>query len=65
MVQEGLAADVKTTLMSFAKCLCRLIYVPLVWLFGLVGNADPRWSLALCLVVFLPASFIIVRKLKR
>ena len=64
-VQKHADPSEQTSVISFAKVVAQLIYVPAVWAIGLVADWQLNYSALMTLTIFLPAGIIILTKLKR
>ncbi|MBP6038325.1 MAG: MFS transporter [Candidatus Saccharimonas sp.] len=54
IVQQYVERDEIATVMSVADSLGRIMYIPLVWLFGILASHTPRLTMLANLVVFVP-----------
>ncbi len=64
-VQKHVDPSEQTSVVSFAKVVAQLIYIPAVWAIGLVADWQLNYSALMTLAIFLPAGIIILIKLKR
>lgn len=65
IVQRHSPADSQSTVLSVASSVAQLMYIPLVWGFGALGDAGPQWSIAANLALFAPVLVVIYRNLRR
>ncbi|MBP9667789.1 MFS transporter [Candidatus Saccharibacteria bacterium] len=64
IVQSFIRRDEISTVMSVADSLARVLYIPLVWLFGWLAIASPQYTMAANIVVFVPLMLLVTYKLK-
>ena len=64
-VQKHVDPSEQTSVVSFAKVIAQLIYIPAVWVIGLAADWQLNYSALMTLAIFLPAGIIILTKLKR
>ena len=64
-IQKHVDPSEQTSVVSFAKVIAQLIYIPAVWAIGLAADWQLNYSALMTLAIFLPAGIIILTKLKR
>jgi len=64
MLQEEIPADTQATALSIADTFSQIIYAPLVWIVGLAGSANIRFSMIATIVIFAPFMLLTAKKLK-
>ena len=64
MVQKYAKPSEQTSVLSITKTLAQLLYIPVVWLVGYVSDFQLEYGLFVTVVIFLPLSLIIIKKLK-
>lgn len=63
MVQLAAPASNQAIIVSITKSASQLLYIPLVWVVGLVGDIDIRLTMVATIVVFVPLAAITARRL--
>ena len=64
MVQKYAKPSEQTSVLSITKTLAQLLYIPVVWLVGYVSDIQLEYGLFVTVVIFLPLSLIIIKKIK-
>ena len=65
MVQEYAKSDEQTSILSFASTVGKFIYIPTIWLTGVVADLDLRYAPFVTLVIFGTLGSIVLVKLLR
>ena len=65
MVQKHAKSSEQTSVLSLARVVSDLLYIPSVWLIGLVADIRLEYSLLTALAIFLPLSIIAIIKVKK
>lgn len=65
LVQQEVAPSEQTSVVSLAKVLGQLIYIPAVWLIGLAADIDLRYAAAATLFLFIPAGLYMVHCIRK
>lgn len=65
MVQHYAKASEQTSVISLAKMLAQLLYIPVVWVIGLVADVELTYSLIATVVIFLPLGIISIKSLAK
>jgi MFS family permease len=65
MVQNRAPAGNQATVISIAKSISHLLYIPLVWIIGLAGNIDVRLTMVATIIIFTPMVIVVGRRLYR
>ena len=63
MVQNRSPGDNQATVVSIARSVSQLLYIPLVWIIGTAGNVDIRYTMIATVGIFTPMVFIVSRRL--
>ena len=64
MVQKYVKSSEQTSVLSLTKAVSDLLYIPAVWLIGMMADVKLEYSLFTSVVIFLPLSIIVITKLK-
>lgn len=65
MVQKYAKPSEQTSVLSLTKVVADLLYIPAVWVIGLVADIQLNYSLFATIVIFLPLGILIIKKLKQ
>ena len=65
MVQKHAKSSEQTSVLSLARVVSDLLYIPSVWLIGLAADIRLEYSLLTALAIFLPLSIIAIIKVKK
>ena len=65
MVQKQAKPAEQTSVLSITKTLAQLLYIPVVWIVGYVADIKLEYGLFVTVVIFLPLSLNIIKKLKQ
>ena len=65
MVQKYAKPSEQTSVLSLTKVVADLLYIPAVWVIGLVADIQLNYSLFATIAIFLPLGILIIRKLKQ
>jgi len=63
-VQELASNSCQATIVSIAKSVSQILYIPLVWIIGLVGNIDIRLMMVATIIIFVPLVTLTAIKLR-
>ena len=64
MVQKYVKPSEQTSILSLTKVVAELLYIPAVWLIGIMADIRLEYSLFTSVAIFLPLSIIVINKLK-
>ena len=64
-LQESVEEQYQTSVMSIASTGARLFYIPLVYIINYLGNFKLQWALIGMIVIFVPISIYVCKKLKK
>lgn len=64
MVQKYAKPSEQTSMLSLAKVVSDLLYIPAVWIIGVVADIQLNYSLFATVAIFLPLSLLVIKKLK-
>lgn len=64
MVQKYVKPSEQTSILSLTKVVAELLYIPAVWLIGIMADIKLEYSLFTSVAIFLPLSIIVIIKLK-
>lgn len=64
MVQKYVKPSEQTSILSLTKVVAELLYIPAVWLIGIMADIRLEYSLFTSVAIFLPLSIIVIIKLK-
>lgn len=62
--QEAMPSE-QTSVVSLAKALGQLVYIPAVWLIGYVADFELRYAAAMTLALFIPAGLYLVHRIRK
>lgn len=65
LVQQETPPSEQTSVISLAKVLGQLLYIPAVWLIGFAADFDLRYAAATTLILFVPAGLYTVRSIRK
>jgi MFS family permease len=65
LVQQHIEPSEQTSIVSFAKVVAQLLYIPAVWIIGVAADIRVEYSMLATLLLFVPLSIPIIIKLKR
>ncbi|MDR1300549.1 MAG: MFS transporter [Candidatus Nomurabacteria bacterium] len=65
LVQQHAHASEQTSIVSAAKVIAQLLYIPSVWLIGVATDIKTEYSMLATLLIFLPLSLPILIKLRK
>ena len=65
MIQKYTKPSEQTSVLSLTKTLAELVYIPIVWVVGLVADIKLEYSLFITAAIFLPLGLIIIKKLRK
>jgi len=63
MIQNKAPEGNQATVISIAKSVSQLLYIPLVWVVGLAGIIDIRLTMVATIIIFTPMIIVIARRL--
>lgn len=64
-LQESVEEEKQTSVISIASTGARLLYIPLVYIINYLGNIKEQLALVGMMLIFIPASLIVYKKLKK
>ena len=65
LVQQEVAPSEQTSVVSLAKVLGQLVYIPAVWLIGLAADINLQYAAAATILLFIPAGLCMVRCVRK
>ena len=65
MVQKYAKPSEQTSVLSLTKVVSDLLYIPAVWVIGVVADIQLNYSLFATVAIFLPLGLLIIKKLKQ
>ncbi len=65
LVQQEAKPSEQTSIVSLAKVLGQLVYIPAVWIIGYAADFDLRYAATTTLILFIPAGLYMVRCIRK